>query len=265
MANEIRKTSLGMQAVGVAPVATVEDHRAPPNDGRAHVLGFLVTVLVHAGVAALLFVMTAHEQNRPIREVPYQAIEAGLAIKKKATEKPKSKMPQKEPAPEVKPPDQPKIATNPDVVPPPTDEKKPKKPDVDPSSVFDKYRRMDTTSTDETEVEGADDGSEFGTLERAKGDPYVGELIGRMTTEFFVPSVVSDIDLVTFGCVKLDAEGKIQDRALDPEHKSRSHAFNSAVQRRLDETTDMDKPVPNHLQKMLVGKFVCATYTSKRE
>ena len=53
--------------------------------------------------------------------------------------------------------------------------------------------------------------------------------------------------------------------AIDPEHKSRNHAFNSAVERRLDQTTDMDKPVPDKLKPMLVGKFVCATYTSKRE
>jgi hypothetical protein len=268
MANEVRKTSLGMQAVGVPPIVPDDIVGERPArraaDGRAHVLGFGVTVGVHAAVAALVFLMNAVEQAKPPRpEEPYEAIEAGLAIKKKSTQAPKSKMPQKD-QPQVKPPEQMGVARNPDVVPPP-EEKKPKKPDVDAQSVFDKYRRMDTKSTDEEEVEGADDGSEYGTLERAKGDPYIGELIGRMTKEFVVPSVVSDTSLKTFGCVKLDEQGRIQDRALDPDHKSRSHAFNSAVERRLQETTDMDKPVPDKLKKMLVGKFVCATYTSNRE
>jgi hypothetical protein len=124
---------------------------------------------------------------------------------------------------------------------------------------------MDTRADEQVEVQGSDDGSEYGTLERAKGDPYIGELIGRMTTEFVVPTVVSDRKLNTWGCVKLDADGKISDRALDPEHKSRSHAFNSAVEARLKLTTDMEQPVPERLKKMLVGKFVCATYTSSLE
>jgi hypothetical protein len=267
MADQIRKTSLGMQAVAAAPLEAIDDDRRGPTRGNGlmHALGVLVTVSLHAGVLALVAFMNEWQSaNTKIDEAPFQAIEAGLAIKKKSTSAPKSKMPQKEPAPVVKPPDAPKVATDADAVPKPKE--KDKKREVEQAqSVFDKYRQMDTTANEEVEELGADDGSEFGTLERAKGDPYVGELIGRMTTEFVVPSVVSDPSLVTWGCVKLDADGKIQDRALDPEHKSRSHAFNSAVEARLQRTTDMDKPVPNYLKAMLVGKFVCATYSSRME
>jgi hypothetical protein len=267
MANEIRKTSLGMQAQDARPALAVDE--GPPGrragDPRAHVLGLGITLGVHLGVVALMFFMNvAHSSTPPRPEREMVAIEAGLAIKKKSIEGPKSKMPQKEDQPKVKPPEQQAVARNPDVVPPPAD-KKPKKPDPDTQSVFDRFRKMDTTSTDTREVQGADDGSEFGTLERAKGDPYVGELIGRMIADFTVPSVVSDTKLLTHGCVKLGDDGTIRERAIDPENKSRSHAFNSAVERRLQETTDMDKPVPNHLKKMLVGKFVCATYTSRRD
>jgi hypothetical protein len=278
MANEIRKTAMGMQAVGVGPLAAYDEDRAfrrAPARG-AHAIGLGVTIALHAAVGIVVVVMNAHEQNRvaKIEEPPYQAIEAGLAIKKKSTSGQKSKLPQKELTQKVAPPEAPKIASNPDVV--PSTEKKDKKPPpppdaVDPKSVFDKYRKMDTgqtagdKSTDESNEEGSDDGSEFGTLERQKGDPYVGELIGRMITDFVVPSVVSDQNLKTWGCVKLDESGKIVDRAIDPEHKSRNHAFNSAVEERLKLTTDMDKPVPNYLKAMLVGKFVCATYTSRTE
>lgn len=250
--------------VGRLPV--LEPPRAKPTaDGRMHAIGLGMTVAVHAGVLAAMILVGhfGHDESKQA-EKPFQSIEAGLAIKKKATSAPKSKLPQKDQPPPVKPPDAPKIATNPNQVPQPKkEEKKPPPPDAE--SVFDKYRKMDTRAHEEIEVEGSDDGSEFGTLERAKGDPYVGELIGRMTTEFVVPSVVSDHELKTWGCVKLDTDGKITDRAIDPEHKSKSHAFNSAVEARLKRTTDMEQPVPNYLKEMLVGKFVCATYTSNIE
>ncbi len=106
-------------------------------------------------------------------------------------------------------------------------------------------------------------GSEFGTLEDDKGDPYVGELIGRMTTDFGVQSMVTTKGLETWGCVRIDGSGHIIDRSIDPEHKSRSYPFNSAVEERLRIATDMDKPVPAHLKKMLIGKFVCATFRNE--
>jgi hypothetical protein len=222
---ESRETSLGIQAAGgVGTLPLLEPPRTRPvSDGRMHALGLTMTIAVHVGVLVAIVVMNhiEHARATKIEEKPYQAIEAGLAIKKKSTSAPKSKLPQKDQPPPVKPPDAPKIATNPDVVPQPKDKKKEAPPDQ-AESVFDKYRKMDTKANEEVETEGADDGSEFGTLERAKGDPYVGELIGRMTTDFIVPSVVSDRALKTWGCVKLDADGKITDRALDPPSTARS-------------------------------------------
>jgi hypothetical protein len=267
MAEEARKTSLGMQAVGVGPLEAYESVRAAPRgNGKMHVLGLVVTVALHVGVLALVAFMNEWERGRTdkLEEPPFQAIEAGLAFKKKSTAAPKSKLPQKEPPPKVKQPDAPKVASNPDVVPTPKEKKRPEEVEK-AENIFDKYRQLDSKAQEEVEQEGSDDGSEYGTLEQAKGDPYVGELIGRMITDFTVPSVVSDPSLVTWGCVKLDAEGKIMDRALDPEHKSNSHAFNSAVEARLKRTTDMEQPVPNYLKAMLVGKFVCATYSSRME
>ena len=263
MANEIRKTSIGMQAVAAGPLLGDEPSRHAPKSGSEHAIGMLVTLGIHGGLVAIIVIMNIVEHNRPkLAEPPPQAIEAGLAIKRQKTEK-KSNMPQKDLAPKVKPPDPMGIAHNPDAVPPPDKKKKDQPPPdaTDSKSVFEKYRRMDTGETQQSENEG----SEYGTLERAKGDPYVGELIGRMTSDFVVPTVVTDQSLETWGCVKLDENGKIADRAIDPEKKSKSHAFNSAVEDALKRATDMEKPVPNYLKAMLVGKFVCATYTSKRE
>jgi hypothetical protein len=282
MTQENRKTSLGMQAVGRGlPMHDLpleaSGELARGNARGAHVTGVLVTLLLHVGIFGSVVTMNecdrSHVAAHPAEE-PYQAIEAGLAIKRKAQEGKKSALPQKDVAAKVKPPDAPGITKNADAV--PKEDPKKKKPDpapadaTDAKSVFDKYRHVDTGATQggekqDVNQQGADDGSEYGTLDRAKGDPYVGELIGRMTTDFVVPTVVTAQDLVTWGCVKLDESGKITDRVIDPEKKSRSHAFNSAVEERLKLTTDMDKPVPSHLQKMLVGKFVCATYTSRTE
>jgi hypothetical protein len=245
-------------------------------DRRFHTLAASFTVGLHVVVVVVLVVMghldaNAHD-NRKDDEA--MVIEAGLAFKSKSTGGKKSKLAQKDLAPKVKPPDTPGIARDPNTPPPDkkpeekTDKPPPPPDKVDPKSVFDKYRDKEsgTTATgenkdDETKA-GQADGSEFGTLERAKGDPYVGELIGRMTADFTIPSVVTDEGLVTWGCVKLDADGKILERKIDPENKSRNHAFNSAVSERLKQTTDMESAVPGHLVGMLVGKFVCATYRS---
>lgn len=279
MANEIRNTSRGMKAVGEGPPpGGLPRGELRKDNQNAHAIGAAVTLGLHLLIVGAVFAMNAidssHVDERA-KEEPFQAIEAGLAIKKKSQEGKKSALPQKDVAAKVKPPEAPGIAKNPDVVPPV--EKKPEKKndyvpptDTDAKSVFDKYRHVDTGATAGTDKsdenkQGDDNGSEYGTLEKAKGDPYVGELIGRMTKDFAVPTVVSDTTLKTWGCVKLDESGKIVDRTMDPEHKSRSHAFNSAVDEALKQATDMDKPVPNNLKKMLVGKFVCATYTSQRE
>jgi hypothetical protein len=279
MANQTRQTSLGMQSVGSQPFRSNEFPRGEmrPGNGRAHMWGIGVTLFLHIGIAGAVIFMNEIDRSHveKTKEEPYQAIEAGLAIKAKSQAGKKTALPQKDVVAKVKPPEAPGITKNADAQ-PKEDKPKEKKPDfvppeaTDAKSVFDKYRRVDTGETqgadkqDKTQI-GDPNGSEFGTLERAKGDPYVGELIGRMTTDFVVPTVVADQSLVTFGCVKLDESGKIVDRAIDPDHKSRSHAFNSSVEDRLKDTTDMDKPVPSHLKKMLVGKFVCATYTSRTE
>jgi len=279
MANEIRKTSIGMQRIGEQQIRAIDLPRGEMRHGSnagAHAWGLIVTLLLHAAIGASIFVMNEIDRSHveKQKEEPFTSIEAGLAIKQKAQAGKKTALPQKDLAAKVKPPDAPTVSKNAEAV--PKEDKKEKKPDpapaqdTDAKSVFDKYRRVDTGDTqggdkqDQNKV-GDPNGSEFGTLERAKGDPYVGELIGRMVTDFVVPSVVSDQGLTTWGCVKLDGDGKITDRAIDPDHKSRSHAFNSAVEERLKLTTDMDKPVPSHLKRMLVGKFVCATYTSRTE
>jgi hypothetical protein len=274
MANQVRKTSLGMQALGGGTPVDLPRGELRRGDRRAHATGMTLTVVLHAAIAATIFVMNEIDRGHGEKRIEEpQAIEAGLAIRKKSQEGKKSALPQKDVAAKVKPPDAPGIAHNAEQIPQPKpDKKKDYVPPeaADPKSVFDKYRRVDTGATaggqhDDVNTQGDENGSEYGTLEKAKGDPYIGELIGRMTKDFVVPTLVSDTTLKTWGCVKLDENGKIVFREIDKDHKSRSHAFNSAVEERLKETTDMDKPVPPNLKHLLVEQGACATYTSLRE
>jgi hypothetical protein len=267
--NEIeeQKTSLGMRAFD--PSAPGAPAPLPPGrtelgkpDNRLHVLGLGITAGVHMTVLLTVVIMhfvDASRANAKPRE--FVSIEAGLAIKKKESKGPKSRLPQKD-EPKVKKPDDQKIASDPNAK--PADKPKKEEDVMDPEEarrIMESKRGKPTDKpSDDPAVEGQDDGHKFGTLDKAKGDPYVGELIGRMTVDFTVPSVVVDKGLETWGCVKLDAAGKITDRSIDPEHKSKNHAFNSAVEDRLRLTKDMEQPVPEHLKKMLIGKFVCHPY-----
>src|SRR5215468_1724063 len=156
MANEIRKTSLGMQAVGAQPIRGFDLPRGEMrrgSDRRAQVWGMGVTLFLHVAIAGAIFFMNEIDRSHveKQKEEPYTAIEAGLAIKQKSQAGKKSALPQKDLAAKVKPPDAPTVSKNADAV--PKEDKKEKKPDpapaqdTDAKSVFDKYRRVDTGDT----------------------------------------------------------------------------------------------------------------------
>src|SRR5947207_3009930 len=177
--------------------------KAARDEKQIHMMAGAVTHLFHTAIVMVVVSMqwkscgagaTAHALDKD----DYHPIEAGLAIKSKSSGK-KSSLPTKDVQQKVKPPDGPTVATDPTKA----EKVDPKKKDqtytppdaVDPKSVMDKYRNMDTGTAfskdnkapDESNQAGAADGSEYGTLDKAKGDPYVGELIGRMTKDFTVP------------------------------------------------------------------------------
>lgn len=242
-----------------------------------HVVAGVVAVAMHAGLAGGVWGMNwldrAHVERRArLADASHVTIEAGLAIKSKTAEGKKSSLPSKDVAPKVRPPDVRGVASDPEAAPSPNNQDTPIVPPsmVDPRSVFDKYRNLDTTGEsttgaaggDDQNVAGSPDGSEWGTVDDAKGDPYVGELVGRMTTnpELMVPTVVTDSGLETLGCVRLDPDGRISERSIDKENKSRNATFNRAVEERLKATTDMDEPVPAHLHDLLVKRGICVPY-----
>src|SRR5262249_21119185 len=205
----VRQTAYGMQAFALVPEAAPR----PRSTALSHTAGFFVTIGVHIFIFGAVYFKHPHDTdriNRRAKEEPVNAIEAGLAIKQKAAAK-KSPLPSKEVVEKVKPPDAPTVSKNAEAPP----EEKKKKPDVpkeaqDKKSLFEQYRNLDAgsltskaPSEQDANQAGSVDGSEFGLLERAKGDPYVGELIGRMTVDFVVPTVVT-AKVTAWGCVKLD-------------------------------------------------------------
>jgi hypothetical protein len=248
---------------------------------RLRSIALVLTLIVHFAVIGGLAVTGRCEADRlakraNLEEEQLQHIEAGLAVKSKSARGRKSHQPQKDVQHKVSPNDI--VVAKDDKSKPPDDKdkKKDEKPDneVDPESVFNKHREgAEGKPTDEpaAEAPGADeenkagqaDGSDFGRLDKATGDAYEGELVGRMTVnpDLEVPSTVPEgTNLETWGCLKLSPDGKVANVQLDPEHKSGNAAFNSAVLRRLKLTTDMDKPVPDKLKGDLVEKWACVPY-----
>jgi len=230
-----------------------------------------VTILIHGAVIGGGYAMNRIDQGKAERraklgEDEYQAIEAGLAIRaKSAAGKTKSKLPQKDMAEKVKP-DVEGVAMDPNKVPatPKKDDKQHASPDmVDPNSTFNKFRKADSVGKANTTGEGADDenvagkadGSDWGTLEDAKGDPYAGELAGRVTKDFDVPSLVGTQGLKALGCVRLNREGRIVERSV--EKKSGNPTFDRAVEKSVAQATDMEAPVPDRLVKIMVKKSIC--------
>jgi hypothetical protein len=268
------QTMFGLQPqrpLGVPPEQQERD-RGPDVDWSMAGVAALIAVAIHAGLAIAIFIASSGDSSHKGSE-EYVAINAGLAIKSKSTSGQKSRLPQKEVAKKSRP-DAPGIVRDEKLKTP--EDKTKDKDDPDPlddlsfEEIAKKNRKDlpagDTASTtgtgsDDVNEEGDPNGSEFGTLLKAEGDPYVGELVGRMKKNFEYPKLV-DQTVEVWGCVKLDGSGKLLDRQLDPGRSEGPAPFVSAVRKALDETTDMEQPVPDHLKKQLVGKFVCTNFKS---
>jgi outer membrane biosynthesis protein TonB len=250
--------------------------------------GIVVTVLLHA---ALVGVTISHldegstaaaDPSKDFQEAV--AIEASLAFKEV---KPQSRQPVKQkkekyappveetpvPAEEPPPPEPeaPKIDTDnvvEEVEPPkgakepPKHKIKPKKDEIDINSTLEKNRQQDedlsSTGVDEVPKEGSADGSEWGTERDARGDPYAGELRGRIQSVWNVPAVETGAG-VAQGCVRLDEDGKIVDRAV--RKKSGNANLDRSVELALKQAPDMEEPVPEHLIDLITVKGICFRFT----
>jgi hypothetical protein len=248
-------------------------------DGSIRGVGIAVAVLVHGALIGGVWGAARLDKARVEKRVALQEeqinhIEAGLAIKSKSTAGRRSKQPQKDVATREKPTDV--AVTRDDSAPP--DKKDPKKPDpeLDPEAAMAKARKLgqqgeaspsasENPGSDDENKTGRQDGSDFGLYDEAKGDAYLGELNGRVHEHWVLPSTIPDSAALTGqGCVRLRADGKIDDVMIPAEGRSTgseySPTFNSAVLRSLKQASDMPGPVPAHLKKQVVESYLCFVF-----
>lgn len=226
--------------------------------------GISVTVLLHGALVALAVAQSGRgcsggSADAAARFDKSVTIEASLAFKEV---KPKSRQPQKKRRKLYQPPETQHIATDNKTEPEPPkkdDHKiKPNKDEIDINSVLKKHHMSDddlsTHGVDEVPVKGSANGSEWGTEEDAKGDPYAGELKGRIYKAWKVPSLETGTGKA-LGCVKLDKSGKIVDHLI--KQKSGNANLDRSVELALRQATDMDKAVPDKLVNLLTVKGIC--------
>ena len=187
-----------------------------------------------------------------------ETIEASLAFKEV---KPKNKQPQKKKKRKFRPKEQDgasKVETH-----KPEQKKKdkrlrPEEDEIDFNSILNKNRKQDEdlsdTGSDEMPVEGSAAGSEWGTEKQARGDPYVGELKGRVYSVWKVPALETGTG-VAIGCVRLNTDGEIVDREL--KERSKNSNLDRSVEVALKDAPAMDRPVPDKLKTLLTVNGIC--------
>lgn len=187
-----------------------------------------------------------------------ETIEASLAFKEV---KPKNKQPQKKKKQKFKPQAEDGASKVEELK--PKDQKKdltlrPEADEIDINSILEKNRKQDDdlseSGSDEVPVEGSAAGSEWGTEKMAKGDPYVGELRGRIYSVWQVPALETGVG-EALGCVRLNEEGEILDREL--KKRSKNSNLDRSVEVALKNAPNMESPVPDKLKTLLTVNGIC--------
>ena len=232
-------------------------------EGRARAFGLALTVGMHALLGSTLFLkseacgggggsaIASNFENA-------RTIEASLAFKKKEV---KTRQPQKKKKQTFKPKVADTLSRDAELVPEkkePDETLRPDPDEIDINSLLEKNRKQDdelsSTGSDEIPVEGADDGSEWGTEKDARGDPYVAELKGRLYAVWRVPTLETGSGTAV-GCVRLDPDGTIVEREL--KQRSKNANLDRSVELALRESTDMEEPVPANLINLLTVEGIC--------
>ena len=237
-------------------------------DNQSFTAGLLFTIAVHSVVLGLVLSRGeragcgSNHAKGSTNFAQAETIEASLAFKEV---KPKNKQPQKKKKKKFKPKTD-DGASKEDKVKPekkPKDESlTPKEEEIDINSVLNKHRQQDDdlsdTGSEETPVEGSPEGSEWGTEKDARGEPYVGELKGRIYSVWKVPALETGTGKA-IGCVRLDKEGAVVDREL--KKRSKNSNLDRSVELALKEAPAMEEPVPDHLVTLLTVRGICFKFS----
>jgi len=241
---------------------------AATRDTPSMLTGLAFTLLLHLFVAGLVVAKNdgtgcgGSDASGSTNFAQAEVIEASLAFKEV---KPKNKQPQKKKKQKFRPKTE-DGASKRETVDPKKD--KPKKEtlpvdddEVDINSILDKHRKQDEdlsdTGSEEVPVEGSSQGSEWGTEKEARGDPYVGELRGRIYDAWKVPALETG-NGKAIGCVRLDKEGAIVDREL--KKRSKNTNLDRSVEVALKNAPAMETPVPDALINLLTVKGICFNF-----
>lgn len=262
------------------------------SERRLHVLGIVITVAVHLGVVGTVAAMRELEAKRAERATAappkLNAIQGALAIREKKARGQKSKQPQKQAAaPKPDGPPTVKLDRNPDENTGRKVEEKKPTPAENYADDYEKARqRAQRLAAENTEEEasgdgggggeanprgeggdddenraGRPDGVDHGTAIEASGDPYVGDLLGRIGQLFEAPKMITQPRKAQ-ACVRLSRGGRIVDYVIA--EKSGDPRFDGAVEKALIKarnSIDLDD-VPGHLVPILVKGYGCFPLTN---
>lgn len=223
--------------------------------------------------ATLVAVPLVYAEEKPKDEGPaladLEAIEASLAYKKPDS-KPRQPEKRKQAPPETEKPAG--VSTDETKKPDPPKPEDPKKPP--PKNLEDEFEKLrqqrggnpdDEVGKPPEEEIGSFDGSQFGYAEESRGDPYFQKLVGDLLEQFEFPEILQDVGQPV-GCLRLSAEGKIQDTLL--KQKSDNSELNDSVERALTAVQKVrnqsPSPVPTHLLKAAITKWVCFKFQAKK-
>ena len=235
------------------------------------IVGIGLAIVLHVGMV-VGFVAgtggggTAEAGEDEDRFAKAETIEAALAIQEVL---PENKQPVKKKKKKYKP-DERGVSRDEDRKPKKRDDPKHKVPvlpdEVDPDSVFKKNRSQDetlsSTGEDKVPTQGAAKGSIWGTEREAKGHKYVGELKGRIHSEWKVPTLVTSGG-VALGCVRLNPAGKIIDNGF--KRRSKNSDLNRSVSLALKKAPAMEDPVPSELKELLTVKGICFRFSLEQQ
>jgi len=239
--------------------------RAGEPNRDSMISGIGAVIFLHLGLLGFLFATNTSPEAEAQESKKFgeaKTIEASLAFKEV---KPKNKQPQKKKKKKFRPKVEDGASKKDKIAPKKEKKDKPlavNDDEINFNSILDKNRKQDEdlseTGSEEIPVEGSAAGSEWGSEKDARGDPYVGELKGRINAEWTVPALETEAG-VAIGCVRLDEDGKIVDRELKKRSKNRNLA--RSVEVALKNASDMDKPVPAKLKTLLTVQGVCFKFS----
>lgn len=237
-------------------------------------VGLSVTALLHMGMIAAFMSTgdqgcaggTANATEDEDRFAKSRTIEAALAVQEV---KPKDKQPVKKKKKKYKP-DERGASRDENRKPKEREEPKHKVPvlpdEIDVDSILQKNRSQDetlsSTGADETPTEGAQKGSMWGTAKEATGHPYIGELKGRIHSEWKVPALETHGG-VALGCVRLNDAGKIIEHGF--KKRSSNSNLNRSVELALKKAPPMEKPVPDQLKDLLTKQGICFRFSLEQQ